>query len=306
MSNRRNYQFTYTPHNKATLLDCSFIVDSTNANGLGIRSLQNSGRIASAFMNTSPVASASTTSVFSSGDTTLTLASVAGILPGMAVADSTTGGNISGGTTVLSVNAATNQIVLSAAAAGSSASSPGDTLTFTVTQAMTGNPNPDAGFIVLNLQDNYNKLFLSLASKIVPLTGSAILVASAGTVTGHVYVITVVGTTTAAGWQSLGLPKNIAPAVGVAFVATATTTASGTGAVQRPATNGTNIFDIVTVGNPNLMNSTGVNVLGAGNGMQIILACYKDSSGDNPVLAAPADNTTIALMLYMNDSAQGV
>lgn len=52
MSNRRNIQFTYSPHNKATMLDCNFVVDHTNANGFGIRSLKNSGRILNVFMNT--------------------------------------------------------------------------------------------------------------------------------------------------------------------------------------------------------------------------------------------------------------
>lgn len=53
MSNRRDIQFTYNPHNKKTQLDCNFIVDSTNGNGFGVRSLDNGGRIATVFMNTS-------------------------------------------------------------------------------------------------------------------------------------------------------------------------------------------------------------------------------------------------------------
>ena len=56
MSNRRNVQFTYNPHNKATILDCSFVVDSTNGNGLGIRNLKGSGRVAAVFMHTSATA----------------------------------------------------------------------------------------------------------------------------------------------------------------------------------------------------------------------------------------------------------
>lgn len=53
MSNRRDIQFTYNPHNKATLLDCSFIVDPTNGNGFGVRALKKSGRVSSVFMHTS-------------------------------------------------------------------------------------------------------------------------------------------------------------------------------------------------------------------------------------------------------------
>src|ERR1017187_1512896 len=53
MSNRRDIQFTFNPHNKATILDCNFVVDAANGNGDGIRSLKQSGRIKSVYMNTS-------------------------------------------------------------------------------------------------------------------------------------------------------------------------------------------------------------------------------------------------------------
>lgn len=53
MSNRRDTQFMYSSHNRPTVLDCNFIVDSTNGNGFGVRTLNKSGRIASVFMNTS-------------------------------------------------------------------------------------------------------------------------------------------------------------------------------------------------------------------------------------------------------------
>lgn len=51
MANRRDTQFFYTPHNKSTLLDCSFNVLATNASGITL--LNASGRIASVFMHTS-------------------------------------------------------------------------------------------------------------------------------------------------------------------------------------------------------------------------------------------------------------
>jgi hypothetical protein len=60
MSNRRDIQFHYSPHNKATVLDCSFIVDHTNGSGFGIRSLKKSGRVATVFMNTSATPGTST------------------------------------------------------------------------------------------------------------------------------------------------------------------------------------------------------------------------------------------------------
>jgi hypothetical protein len=222
MSNRRNIQFMYTPHNKATTLDCSFVVDSANGNGLGIRSLKNSGRISSVFMHT------------------------------------------------------------------------------TATPAI-GNPNPNNGYIVVNLQDNYNRYLGGYSGFVSPVSGTPILVASAGVTAGLVYVIVSLGTTSATGWQSLGLPAGITPAVGVSFVATATTTAAGTGAVEVPATAGSGVDHIEVIGDANLMNNNGAIILGAGSGMQIIMACFK-----NTVLTAPVDGTVIGMNFYMNDSAQGV
>lgn len=58
MSSRRDIQFTWSPHNKLTLLDCSFIVDSTNGNGDGVRSLKHSGRVAHVYMHSSATPSA--------------------------------------------------------------------------------------------------------------------------------------------------------------------------------------------------------------------------------------------------------
>ena len=53
MSNRRDIQFTYSPHNKLTILDCNFKVAAADSGGLGITNLNKSGRIANVFMHTS-------------------------------------------------------------------------------------------------------------------------------------------------------------------------------------------------------------------------------------------------------------
>lgn len=53
MSNRRDIQFTYNPHNKATLLDCKFVVNSSDTAGLGVTNFNGSGRVGSVFMHTS-------------------------------------------------------------------------------------------------------------------------------------------------------------------------------------------------------------------------------------------------------------
>ena len=58
MANRRFTQFYYTLHTKPTQLDCNFVVDSNNGNGLGIRSLKGPG-IANVYMHTNATPAAS-------------------------------------------------------------------------------------------------------------------------------------------------------------------------------------------------------------------------------------------------------
>lgn len=225
MSNRRDIQFFYSPHNKSTLLDCNFVVDSTNGNGFGLRSLDKGGRIATAFMHTT-------------------------VTPG---------------------TASNGQV----------------------------NPNPASGLIVVTLQDNYNDYRGGFSGFVSPLSGTPISISTGSSLTaGVAYVIASLGTTTTAQWHTVGVPSFITPAVGVSFIAAATS-GSGTGVVESTVSAG---FDhIEVIGDVNLMNSTGPTVLGGGTGMQFILACYK-----NTALTAPADGSVIGLAFYMNNSAQGV
>ena len=290
MSNRRNIQFTYNPHNKATILDCNFTVDKANGNGLGIRSLKGSGRIASAYMN-------STASFSATSNSTAVLTGISPITTNLSVGMGLSGSGIPVGARIKSIDS-TTQITMTASASTST--------TPTVTFWSHPGANVPAGYIVVNLQDNYNRYLYGSAGFVAPVSGSAIDVAGTGVTINTVYIIVVLGTTSAAQWQSIGLPANIVPAVGVSFIATKTGTATGTGYVEVIAATGSGIFSIEVVGDPNQMNSNGVNVLGAGNGMQIISACFNDSSGDAAQVAAPVDNSVVGMLFYMNDSAQGV
>lgn len=55
MANRNfpNKGNLYAPHCKPVLIDCSFIVDAANGNGLGLRSVKGSGMIKAIYMHTS-------------------------------------------------------------------------------------------------------------------------------------------------------------------------------------------------------------------------------------------------------------
>ncbi len=162
--------------------------------------------------------------------------------------------------------------------------------------------NPAAGYIVIQLQDNYNRLLSGIEAIIQsPLSGSSLLVASAGLTVGLPYVITILGSTTTAAWHALGVPAGVSPAVGVSFVAAATS-AVGTGAVQVPAAAGAGILSMDIVGSPNLSVAPAPSA-NQGFGAQLILRCLKDSSSDAPVIGTPADGSIISILMYMSDSS---
>lgn len=106
-----------TVSSSSTLLIGQIITDTTTAGniqpGTYITSITAGG-------------SATATSVFASGVTSITLSSSAGFSVGQTITDSTTGGNISPNTIITSISG--NVIGLSAPTAGASASTPGDTV----------------------------------------------------------------------------------------------------------------------------------------------------------------------------------
>ena len=289
MSNRRNIQFMYSPHNKSTVLDCSFIVDSTNGNGYGVRSLKGSGRIQSLYMNTSA-------SFVGTLNSTVNVTGIASGTSNLKVGMSVSGTNIPSGTTIASI-VSSSAITLSQAATGSG--------TPTINYAAIGQPTttgPAAGYIIVNLQDNYNTYLGGYSGFAAPISGTPL---TSGLTVGNPYIIVSLGSSTLAQWQAAGLSAGITPAVGASFIAIATSIAGG-GAVEAPGTGGSGIDHIEVIGDPNVMNSNlpmglGFPLGGLNGGMQLILACYK-----NGTITAPNNNTTIGMNFYMNDSAQGV
>lgn len=217
MANRNfpNGKSIYIPHVKPCLIDCNFVVDSTNGNGLGLRSLKGS-YVSSVYMHTSASPAA-------------------------------------------------------------------------------GSPNPEAGIILVQLDDNYNNYLGGFAGPSNPLSGTPISISTGSSLTiGAPYVIISLGTTTAAQWQAVGLPVTITPAVGAAFIASATSGA-GTGTVEAPLSTGAGIDHMELIGDPSTMNSNNPQ---PGSGLTLMFACYK-----NGVLTAPANGAVIGMAFYMNDSS---
>ncbi len=216
MANRLFTQFNYSLHKMPVSLDCNFVVDQANGNGLGLRSLKGPG-ILKAYMHTS------------------------------------------------------------APLAGS------------------GNPNPAAGTIIVYFQDTYFRSLSGCSSIVAPVSGTPIVITAAGAhiVNGTPYVITQVGTSTTADWQAIGLPVGIIPAVGVAFIGSATTGAgTGSGQVMVVKATASGIDHFETVGDPNLT---------IGNGSStpyIIIDCFLGTTKTQP-----ADGTVISLQFLLSNSS---
>ena len=288
MANRRFNQFYNTFHKMPVQLDCNFVVDNSNGNGLGIRSLKGGG-IEDVFMHTTAAFTGTT-------HTSITVDGIPGGTSSLVVGMPVQGSGIPVGTKIASI-VNSGSITLSAA---TTTSVTGGSITYQgLGNSGMANPNPAAGNIMVMFQDNYNYYIGGYSGFVAPVSGSPVLVASAGVTAATTYVIVSVGTTTTLGWQSLGLPVGITPAVGVSFVATATTTAAGTGAVEVPATGYSGIDHIEVVGDP---NQTIISGIGASPMIvptpYIMLACLFEKT-----LTAPANSTVIGMTFLFQNSA---
>lgn len=201
-------------------IELNFVVDHSNGNGLGVRSIKSNGYVQNVFMNTSAT-------------------------PGVGL----------GGRT---------------------------------------NPNPIAGYILIQFKNNFNYVLSGSNSIVSPLSGSPVT----STTSGHAYVIVSLGTTTLAQWQAAGVPPGLTPSVGMSFIAIATGAIGGTGAVEVPSQSG--IMQIETVGDPN-QSISNANV-SADGGAYILLQCLNTSDA----LAAPADNSVIALRFRFDRSTVSI
>ena len=115
-----------TPGNFTANTFITNIVGSTvtiNQNTLG-GSLSSPGDV----IQISTIGAVDFTSVFFTGQTTITVNSTENLFVGQALSDLTTGGNLTAGTKIASIDTVNNTITLNQAVAGDSAAAPGDTL----------------------------------------------------------------------------------------------------------------------------------------------------------------------------------
>lgn len=217
-----NGKSLYTNVTKPMTVNCNFVVDHTNGNGLGIRSLKSNGYVESVFMNTTQT-------------------------PGV-------------------VNGVTN-------------------------------PNPLAGYALVTFKNNFNYYLGGFSGFIAPVSSPT----TTSLTTGHAYVITVLGTTTTAQWQAVGVPVGFTPAVGLAFIATATASITGTGMVGLAGI--PTIVSVGVVGDPNATINNSQISQNSGAKILIQFAAATNSSTTTLVAAAPADNSVVGMVFNFDGSS---
>ncbi len=193
------------------------------------------------------------------------------------------------------------------------------------------NPNPAAGYIVVQLQNEFQRILGVEASIQSPNSASDVKIDNSAMTAGVAYVITTLGNATAAKWAAIGVPAGVTPAVGVSFIAASNGGAGNTltSRVQTAAAAGSGIEQLEVVGSPD--GSIAPSISAQGFGAQIILACRSDiltmnsytPAGTNdggtppiftgtpavltgtvaPSIAAPATGSVIRLQLYLSDSS---
>lgn len=167
----------------------------------------------------------------------------------------------------------------------------------------SGNPNPAAGNIIVHLTDNFNRVLFATSGDIGPLSGSNLAAGGSALTVGVVYVITVVGTTTAAQWLALGVPLGVTAAPGVAFTALLTGSGSGSGQVQLSSNSG--IVRYQGVGDPNLSVapvSASYNTSVQGSWLTFQALGATSSSVTTLIPTAPANGSVIGIQAYMSNS----
>lgn len=153
------------------------------------------------------------------------------------------------------------------------------------------NPNPANGVVSIQLKQNYN-VFLGLSCSFqAPVTGSSVT----STVASTAYVIDVLGTTTLAQWLAVGLPAGFTPAVGQAFIATASQAIGGTGSVKAVGLSGVAAADAFGVVNTELANSSIAKNSGGYVYVQLL-----DFAG---ALVAPTAGTIVNMRLFFDRSS---
>lgn len=160
---------------KPVLNDCNFVIDATNGNGLGIRSLKGDA-VKAVYMNTT----ASITGTTHTNTVIDGIGSTSNLVVGMKLS----GAGLAVGTVIVSITSAT-AIVVSPATTASA--------TVAITTVAPLNPNPAPGYAWIKLKDNYARYIGGFNGFVSPTTGGTIAINGAALTVGNPYIIASVG-----------------------------------------------------------------------------------------------------------------
>jgi hypothetical protein len=160
------------------------------------------------------------------------------------------------------------------------------------------NPNPEAGIIMVQLSDCYNRYLSGFSGQVSPL-GSSVT----STTAHDPAVITSLGTATLAQWQAVGLPKGVVPALGASFIPTSSATIGGGATVAPPTASLVDNIEIVGDPNQTLISQVAlppsqVQPIGQSVGGYLILQCLQDGA-----LQTPATGSVIGLNFLLSNSS---
>lgn len=153
------------------------------------------------------------------------------------------------------------------------------------------NPNPATGFALIQFKNNFNFYLGGFSGFVSPVSGSPLT----STTQHNAQIIVSLGTATLAQWQAKGVPPGLTPAVGLAFIATATGTIGGSAAVEIPSVSG--IASVEVVGDPNqsIKNSS----IATNAGAYLLVQFLNGSAAPT----APADGSVCGMVVQMDGSS---
>jgi hypothetical protein len=162
------------------------------------------------------------------------------------------------------------------------------------------NPNPAAGYMLVQFKNNFNYYLGGYSGFISPVSGTPLT-----STTAHLaYVIVSLGTTTLAQWQAAGVPMGLTPSVGMSFIAIATGAIGGTGAVEVPSVSGIQSIEVVGDPNQSIANSS----IAANSGAYVLLQLLGPTSAGStvPIPTAPANGSVIGMCFKFDGSTVSI
>lgn len=276
---------------KPEFVFCNFVVDSTNGNGLGLRSLKSNGYVESVYMNTS--------AAFTGTSHTSTL--IDGIASGtssLVVGMPVQGSGIPLGAKIASI-VSSGSITLSAATTSSTTGS--------ITYQGVGSPNPAAGFVQVKFRNNFNYYLGGFSGFVSTVSGSAVKIDNSALTIGQAYTITTLGNATLANWQSIGFPMGFTPAAGSNFIATAVGVPgeanTSTSRVMTPKPSGILAFEAMgdpsqTMNNASIASNAGAIVI-----VQLLAPTLSTNAYGQPMIPTAPQNGTVLGMSFWFDAS---